>query len=141
MSRAGLLSAIVTVAALGAGVGPVNARAVDSHASATRLKVTLIEFKLTPSVKRAAPGRVTFVVRNAGKIAHEFVVLKTKTPAGKLPTKGARAVETGRVGKIGPLGPGKTKSLTLTLKRGHYALLCNLPGHYRAGQFADFVAR
>jgi uncharacterized cupredoxin-like copper-binding protein len=29
----------------------------------------------------------------------------------------------------------------LTMKRGHYALICNLPGHYKTGQFADFYVR
>ncbi len=44
---------------------------------------------------------VTFVVRDAGKIPHEFVVLRTKTLAAKLPLKGAQAVETGKLGEIG----------------------------------------
>ena len=101
------------------------------------MKVKLVEFKVIPSVKRIAAGRVTFVVRNAGQIPHEFVVLKTKTTAAKLPVKNGKAVETGKVGAIGTFKPGVTK--TLTLKRGHYALICNLPGHYKAGQFVDFT--
>ena len=31
--------------------------------------------------------------------------------------------------------------MTLTLKKGHYSLLCNLPGHYKGGQFVDFYVR
>ena len=31
--------------------------------------------------------------------------------------------------------------MNLTLKPGHYSLICNLPGHYRTGQFADFYVR
>lgn len=139
MRRARTFAAIATVAALGAAVGAVEAAAAGSHASAAKAKVTLIEFKVTSSVKRVAAGKVTFVVRNAGKIPHEFVVLRTKTPAGKLPIKGAQAVETGEVGKVGTFNPGATKTLTLALKKGHYALICNLPGHYKAGQFADFT--
>jgi len=27
------------------------------------------------------------------------------------------------------------------LPTGHYSLICNLPGHYAAGQFADFYVR
>ena len=27
------------------------------------------------------------------------------------------------------------------LSAGHYALICNLPGHYKTGQFADFYVR
>jgi uncharacterized cupredoxin-like copper-binding protein len=29
----------------------------------------------------------------------------------------------------------------LRLPKGHYSLICNLPGHYAAGQFADFYVR
>ncbi|MGZ4189647.1 MAG: plastocyanin/azurin family copper-binding protein [Actinomycetota bacterium] len=34
---------------------------------------------------------------------------------------------------------GTSKTLTITLKPGHYALVCNLPGHYRMGMHQDFV--
>ena len=33
------------------------------------------------------------------------------------------------------------KRLTLTLKKGHYSLICNLPRHYGRGQFVDFYVR
>jgi uncharacterized cupredoxin-like copper-binding protein len=36
---------------------------------------------------------------------------------------------------------GNARVLVLTMKRGHYALICNLPGHYKTGQFADFYVR
>ena len=55
--------------------------------------------------------------------------------------KGSEADETGAVGEVGELKPGQTKKLVLKLNKGHYALLCNLPGHYEAGQFADFYIR
>lgn len=135
------LGVVLIVAAAAAGAGAVSAPAVQSNATAARVNVRLVEFKVIPSVKRVAAGRVTFVVRNAGKIPHEFVVLKTKTPAGKLPVRSGKAVETGKVGKIPVFRAGVTKKLTLTLKRGHYALICNVPGHYKAGQFVDFTVR
>lgn len=127
------------IAALGVGGGAIEAVAAGSTTGATKVKLTLVEFKLTPAVKRVAAGKVTFSARNAGKLTHELVVLRTKVLAGKLPTSGMAAKETGRVGKIAKIGPGSTKTLTLTLKPGHYALICNLPGHYRAGQFADLT--
>jgi uncharacterized cupredoxin-like copper-binding protein len=84
---------------------------------------------------------VTFNVKNDGNVPHEFVVLRTDKPAGSL-LKGAEADETGNVGEIGHLAPGgPAKSLTLNLKPGHYALICNLPGHYRAGQHVDFSVK
>ncbi len=64
MRRAWTLAAIAAVAALGAGA--VEASAAGLSASPAKVKVTLIDFKLTPSVKRVAAGKVTFVVPNAG---------------------------------------------------------------------------
>ena len=139
MKRGTRVAAIAVLAALAATVGAVKASADESRTSAASVKVSLVEFKLTPSVKHVAAGKVTFAVRNAGKIPHEFVVLRTSAPAAKLPVKGAQAVETGKVGKIGQFKPGLTKSLTLTLKPGHYVLICNLFGHYKAGQASDFT--
>ena len=102
--------------------------------------ISMKEFSITPDVRQAANGRVTFNVRNDGRIKHEFVVLKTNKPAGSL-LKGSEADETGNVGEIGNLPPGAAKTLTLKLAAGHYALICNLPGHYKTGQFADFYVR
>jgi len=109
--------------------------------SAGTVPVTEKEFKMTPKPATAKRGQVTFVVKNIGHLKHEFIVLRTKTPAAKLKTRGAVAVLTGRIGKIGPFAPGQTRKLTLNLAPGHYVLLCNLPAHYKAGQRADFSVR
>ena len=73
-------------------------------------------------------------------MTHEFVVVRTDKPAGSL-LKGARADESGNVGETGDLAAGATKSISLNLKAGHYALICNLPGHYKLGQHTDFTVR
>ena len=100
----------------------------------------------TPKFKMQAPssskaGSITFVVHNKGKLSHEFIVVKTNLAPGKLPVKGAVAKLTGVKGKIKQFKPGTTKRLTLNLKAGKYVLLCNLPGHYKAGQYAGFKVR
>jgi uncharacterized cupredoxin-like copper-binding protein len=79
-------------------------------------------------------------VTNAGKVPHEFVVLKTNVAPAKLPVKSGKAVEAGRVGKIGALKlePAAARTLNLNLGAGKYVLLCNLPGHYPAGQRVGF---
>lgn len=120
---------------------PVSAAAVPpatalAHASA----VTLSEFNVAPKPTQVANGRVTFNVSNAGRVEHEFVVLKTSKPASDL-LKNGRADETGNVGEIGSVKPGQTKALNLDLAAGHYALICNLPGHYAAGQYADLTVK
>ncbi len=127
------------VMAIGVAVAIGATSAGGAQRAATQVSVKLVEFKLIPSPKRVPAGKVTFVAQNAGKIAHELVVLKTATPAAKLAVKGTKAVEAGKVGKIAQLKPGATRKLTLTLKPGHYVLLCNLPGHYKLGQRADLT--
>jgi uncharacterized cupredoxin-like copper-binding protein len=102
--------------------------------------VSLKEFSVSPTSTQAAAGKVTFNVKNDGTITHEFVVVKTDNAAGSL-LKGSRADETGNVGETGDLAAGASKSLTLSLPAGHYALICNLPGHYKAGQHTDFTVK
>jgi uncharacterized cupredoxin-like copper-binding protein len=105
-----------------------------------RIGVGLREFAVETTASTAAAGRVSFNVHNTGKVTHEFVVLRTAKPAGAL-MNGARADESGNVGETGDLKAGASKKLTLNLKPGHYALICNLPGHYAAGQHTDFTVR
>jgi uncharacterized cupredoxin-like copper-binding protein len=116
------------------------ATAKPAPALAHSVGVSLHEFKVDATTTAAAAGKVTFSVRNTGKITHEFVVLRTSKPAGAL-MNGARADESGNVGETGDMAAGTSKRLTLNLKPGHYALVCNLPGHYKAGQHTDFTVR
>ena len=84
-------------------------------------------------------GKVTFTVKNKGDMEHEMVVIKTSTPASKLKVSGNRASEKGSVGELEDIAGGKSKKLTLTLKKGHYALICNVKGHYMGGMHADLT--
>jgi uncharacterized cupredoxin-like copper-binding protein len=135
----------LTLAALAALVATAApAAAGPSHqAKAVSVNFRMVEWDILPlTATKTQATRVTFVVRNAGKMTHEFVVLKTAKAAGRLAAPGAKeAPETGAVGEIGEIKPGAVKRLTLTLKKGHYALICNLPGHYSLGQFVDFYVR
>jgi uncharacterized cupredoxin-like copper-binding protein len=129
---------VTTVAAKQAT--PVAPAVATPAALPHNVPVSLKEFTITPTAKQAAAGKVTFNVKNDGTVTHEFVVLKTNKPAGSL-LKGDRADETGNVGETGDLAVGASKSITLNLPAGHYALICNLPGHYKAGQHTDFTVK
>ncbi len=128
---------IVAAVVLALGVATVGALKAHAISSGKIVPITLNEFNVLPGFQSAPVGKVTFVVKNTGKVTHEFVVVRTVKPAGSL-LKGGEADESGAAGEIGELKPGQTKKLTLTLKRGHYALLCNVAGHYMSGQFVDF---
>jgi uncharacterized cupredoxin-like copper-binding protein len=129
-----LAFALAALAAAALAASPAGA-----GGSATKVTVRLFEFKVVPSPATVKRGTVTFAVRNTGKIDHEFVVLRTSVAPAKLKVKGTKAVETGRVGRVGPLKPGTSRTLTLKLAPGKYVLLCNLPGHYQAGQRTGFA--
>jgi len=104
-----------------------------------------------------AAGPVTFVVTNEGDKEHEFIVLQTDTSAGDFPVMSqneAMQMEGGGMGhmhdfdeeapgivavdEIEDLAAGATDRLEVNLKPGHYALVCNLRGHYTGGMWADF---
>lgn len=103
---------------------------------------SLTEMKFVASASTVAAGKVSFNVRNDGSVAHELVVLKTPIAASKVPTSSAgRADESANIGETGDVAAGAVKKLTLNLKAGHYALICNLPGHYKAGMFADLTVK
>ena len=91
------------------------------------------------STRTVPAGKVTFVVRNAGKKKHEFVVIRSDRHHHQLQAKGQQASEVGVKGEIEGFAPGGTKRLTLTLAPGKYVLICNLPGHYKAGQYLAFT--
>ena len=129
--------AVVVLAAAGVSFGALGAGAVTSKPV---VGVEVDEFSVFPGTQGAPKGKVRFIVTNVGTVEHEFVVIKTAKPAGNL-LKGNEADETGAVGEIDGVPAGQARTLTLNLSRGHYALICNLPGHYRTGQFADFYVR
>jgi uncharacterized cupredoxin-like copper-binding protein len=122
-----------------ASAAVVAASPVGASGTKTLVTVRLKEFKVLPAPLKAKRGVVAFSVRNIGTVNHELVVLKTTVPPGKLRVKSGKAVEVGRVGRVGPLKPRASRTLTLTLKVGKYVLLCNLPAHYQLGQRIGFA--
>jgi uncharacterized cupredoxin-like copper-binding protein len=126
---------------LAAGALAVSLVPVGSAFAGGSARVTMDEFSLKATPGSVTAGKVTFDTRNQGSDRHELVVLRTGKAASKLPVSGGRASEKGRLGETGVFAGGKAKKLTLTLKKGHYVLLCNLPGHYRGGMRADFTVR
>ena len=118
--------------------GPV---ALAKPAAATAVAIVMKEWSIAASTKSITAGKVTFVVRNAGKMKHEFVVMRSTRHHHLLQMNGQQASEVGVKGEIEPFGPGATKRLTLTLAPGKYVLICNMPGHYKAGQRLAFTVR
>ena len=94
------------------------------------VKVELGEMYVKPSVSSVQAGKVEFVARNVGSVAHELMVerMPIQMDASGMPPEDAAM---GMIDEMGPMHGGR---MTLRLKPGKYALFCNVPGHYAAGQ-------
>jgi len=96
---------------------------------------------MTVSPASAAAGSITFVVKNTGTIEHEMVVLKTDTPFDALEVDAEGKVsEDTSIGEVAEFAAGTTKSVTLDVPAGSYALVCNIAKHYGMGMRAAFTA-
>jgi len=127
----------LTVAAVGAGL--IAAGAVPALA-ATTVSEKLTNFKISGASSTKA-GTVTFKVKNAVANEHELVVIKTNTKAAKLKTTSAgKAIVPSDLGEVEVAGKA-TKTLKLKLKKGHYALICNIGNHYKMGMHKDFTVK
>jgi len=127
-----------------AATAPPSSTVLPSAAPSHDVSVSLNQWSVTPSTTPAS-GSVTFTVSNDGTVPHEFVVLKTNTPAADIPV-GEFEGESERidedtagtnVGETGDMEPGATKSITIHLAPGHYVFFCNLPAHYQEGMHID----
>ena len=117
------VSALAALAVAGLALVPVAGAHAERQArsTATTVQVKGGEFFFKLSAKSvASPGKVTFVFKNTGHILHDFKISGKKTPL---------------------IGPGKTATIAVTLKKGMYAYLCTVPGHAAAGMKGVFTVR
>ncbi|WP_378101633.1 sulfocyanin-like copper-binding protein [Cellulomonas sp. T2.31MG-18] len=107
--------------------------------------------RLAPDRSAVSSGTVSLVLNNAGFRTHELLVLPL--PDGQ--QVGSRAVGgDGKVDESGSLGEasrgggagsgdgiiaGAAGWTTLQLTAGRYELVCNLPGHYAGGMYAELT--
>jgi iron uptake system component EfeO len=132
-------AAAIALAACSGGSTP--APSSGGGAGGATVDVKLAEWSVTPTPTSAAPGDVTFKVANKGTQAHELIVVKTDTRADALPVSGSKVDETTLtvVDEVEDVAAGSTADLVLTdLAAGHYAIFCNIEGHYSQGMHADF---
>lgn len=120
MSRIGrplaLAAAIGAAALLLAGCGGSSTASLAAPPSGV-IAVEAKEYLFTPSTLSVPAGAVTFWVRNAGTVEHEFEIFK-----------GDQVVD-----EIEGLVPGLAKTLTVSLAAGEYTFMCKLSGHDQLG--------
>jgi uncharacterized cupredoxin-like copper-binding protein len=118
-----VLPALLSVGVMAAAGSSVAEAAVAAHpAAATKISVKATEYKFALSAKALAkPGTVTFTIKNAGHIAHDFSIDK-KTSA--------------------MIKPGKSTTLTVKFsKAGSYAYKCTVSGHAALGMKGTFKVK
>lgn len=89
-------------------------------------------------------GKVTFRAMNQSKdLVHELIVVRVDSPQATLPydekKQEVREKRIRHLGEVADLKPGRSGALTLDLKPGQYLLICNQPGHYKAGMSVPFT--
>ncbi len=92
----------------------------------------------------AKAGEVEFDVTNLSKsMVHEMIVVAVKSKSEELPYDAKKdTVDEEKIADLGEasdLDPTTSKTLKLNLKPGLYRLICNQPGHYKAGMRIDFA--
>jgi uncharacterized cupredoxin-like copper-binding protein len=105
---------------------------------------TMAGMRVVVDHEKVKAGRVTLVAHNESKqLVHEVVVVAV-TALGQPPPydeKTQKVLESHirRLGEIADLKPGAGGKLTLNLRPGTYLLICNQPGHYKAGMSATLT--
>ncbi len=117
------IGTLFVVAALAGGCARAQAPAPTTTAGEQIVRVVAREFTFDPREARVKPGRVVFEVRNAGAVAHEYVV----------------AVETHEHQEQNLIQPGDTRRVEYDLRPGTYEVACNVPGHKEAGMTGTVV--
>jgi len=103
------------------GVEKPEAKAGGEKAAAAKtIAVQEKEWKVLPATTTVAHGVIAFDVKNVGKIQHDLAVQ-------------------GSASKTALISPGKSTTLTVTLKPGTYTLYCSVPGHRQLGMVAKLT--
>jgi len=113
---------------------------VEQQNSAATLRVDVAEWNVVPSIGVVPAGRVRIEVHNIGEVAHQLVLVRTDSFDPRLRLRGDRALVPSPVRSV-VVRPGGASSFTVSLRRGSYLLLDNLPLHYWKGTSVAFSVR
>jgi uncharacterized cupredoxin-like copper-binding protein len=129
----------------------------SAPAQVTEVKVQLGEegskYFVKVDTASVPAGTVKFVIDNVGTMHHELAIFKTDLAPDQLPMTDEDKVDEEKAGLLAEaaytkpvrgdedhrIRDGRGVDFTIDLKPGKYVLLCNLAGHYKAGQFIAFT--
>jgi uncharacterized cupredoxin-like copper-binding protein len=112
------------------------------------LEIRMDDYSFAPKDATATAGDVKITAPNDGKVVHELVLFKTNRDPGSFQVSGSeideKALEDSGAespGEIPDVPPGKSKSTTVNLTPGTYAMICNVPGHYQRGMYGSVTVK
>ncbi|MGA9533199.1 MAG: sulfocyanin-like copper-binding protein [Anaerolineales bacterium] len=103
------------------------------------------DYQIQLASSTASAGEVTFNIENTAQdVEHEFVIVKTDLSPSDFPTDDNGDVPEDQVDIVTEqeaIEPGTSATLVANLEAGHYVLMCNLPGHFMQGMYAEFTVQ
>jgi uncharacterized cupredoxin-like copper-binding protein len=142
-----VLSAIALIASLVAVGISIRARSASTTSPVPNLGVIEKDFSIQAPVTTVRGGLVDFTVSNAGPSGHEFLIFRASQAPDQLPTGADGRVDesSDQITKVFDSGanidPNGSKVFHAALTPGTYVLVCNLPGHYKAGMHQALEAK
>ncbi|MFJ5774364.1 plastocyanin/azurin family copper-binding protein [Streptomyces sp. NPDC093094] len=116
VTAAGGLTALLVACGGGSGGGATARTSADNASSATQVTAKLTDFHIQLPKDTFPSGRYTFTAQNMGRHLH---ALEIEGAGGEHRTK--------------TLQPGRSTTLTVTLKPGSYQVYCPVGGHKDLG--------
>jgi uncharacterized cupredoxin-like copper-binding protein len=113
-----MVTAVVVFGVESEAKGAAESTTTSAVRGGKAVAVSETEFKITLASSTVPAGKITFHVKNAGKIQHDLAV------SGP----GVNGIE-----KTPLIAPGGVATLSVTLGPGSFTLFCTVPGHRAAG--------
>jgi len=115
---AAMITAVAVLGVESEAKGAAESPAATTPTAGHTIAVSETEFKIATLSTKLTPGNYTFVVKNAGKLAHDLV-FEGPNVSGH---EGTPLIQ-----------PGGTAKVTVSLTKGDYTLYCSVDGHRAAG--------
>jgi plastocyanin len=115
---AAMITAVVVLGVESEAKGAAESPAATAPSAEHTIAVSETEFKIAVPSTTLTPGKYTFVVKNAGKLAHDLV-FEGPNVSGH---EGTPLIQ-----------PAGTAKVTVSLTKGDYTLYCSVDGHRAAG--------
>jgi uncharacterized cupredoxin-like copper-binding protein len=121
---AAMITAVVVFGVESEAKGAAEAPTATVPSAGHTIAVSETEFKIAVPSATLTPGKYTFVVKNAGGLAHDLV-FEGPNVSGR---EGTPLIQ-----------PGGTAKVTVSLAAGDYTVYCSVDGHRAAGMVAKII--